>query len=207
MLGRPAVDDEFLPLVAYGGVPSGSSSDIPPPSEPIVEARPRRPSRFGLTAFGEERADSMDLVESFRMSTPAADEDKFMLEAVRATCDGEGMGDGLDALSGWWMAVSGGDSAPGECWIELVLIALVEARGVAGAVSGNCGGVTFMGRGNKDGRCFWRPNLKRLELSFGVWRGLGVFSNETWPVELPSDRDESDWRGTGRDNVEASWPS
>lgn len=98
------------------------------------------------------------------------------------------------------MAVSGGLSAPGEWWAEWLLMPLVDARGVAGAVSGNSGGVIFTGSGNKDARCFLRPNPKRLELSLGVCRGLGVFSNETWPVELPSEREESDWRGTGSDN-------
>lgn len=128
-----------------------------------------------------------------------------MLAAVKANCDGEGIGDGLSPLSssrGWCMAVKGGLSAPGEWWAEPLLMPLVDTRGVAGAVSGNSGGVIFMGRGNSEGRCFLRAKKLRPELCLGVWRGLGVFSNETWPVELPSDRDESDWRGTGSDGVD-----
>lgn len=84
---------------------------------------------------------------------------------------------------------------------------LVEARGVAGAVSGNSGGAIFIGNGNKDARClFRRPNPNRPELALGVWRGLGVCSNEMWPPELPSDRDDSDALGTGKDSEEVpSW--
>jgi hypothetical protein len=83
-----------------------------------------------------------------------------------------------------------------------LLIPLVEARGVAGAVSGNSGGVIFMGRGKRDARCFRRPK-KRPELVLEeVKRGFGVFSNETCPP-LPSEREDSEARGgTGNDNVE-----
>lgn len=58
---------------------------------------------------------------------------------------------------------------------------LVEARGVAGAVSGNSGGEIFMGSGNNDARCFLRPKPKREELGLVVvvGRGFGVCSNET----------------------------
>ena len=82
---------------------------------------------------------------------------------------------------------------------------LVEARGVAGAVSGNSGGVIFMGRGKRDARCFRRPNPKRPELPLDVSRGFGVLSNEMCPPELPSERDDSEARGgTGRDKVEVA---
>jgi len=84
-----------------------------------------------------------------------------------------------------------------------VLMPLVEARGVAGAVSGNSGGVIFIGSGNNDARGFRRPNPKRPELVLVVSRGFGVFSKETWPPELPSERDDSEARGgTGKDSVE-----
>jgi hypothetical protein len=72
---------------------------------------------------------------------------------------------------------------------------------VAGAVSGNCGGSIFIGSGNKDARCLRRPKLKRAEPVLGGCNGRGVFSKETWPPELPSDREESEARGTGRANV------
>lgn len=97
MLLLPAVDVEFLPLAPYGGVGGGSSSDMPP-REPMVDERPRRPNRFGRV-LGEDCADWMDLWESLRKSGPGCDEDRFMLAAVKATCDGEGMGDVLDAFS------------------------------------------------------------------------------------------------------------
>lgn len=46
---------------------------------------------------------------------------------------------------------------------------LVDARGVAGAVSGNSGGVIFIGNGNRDARClFRRLNPKRPEPVLGV---------------------------------------
>ena len=59
-----------------------------------------------------------------------------------------------------------------------------------------------MGSGNNDARCFLRPKPKRPELSLVVGRCLGGFSKETWPVELPSEREDSDWRGTGSDKEE-----
>jgi hypothetical protein len=176
-----------------------------PPKEPIVDERPRKPRRMGA-AFGDERAECTDFVESLRNKDPAPGEAKFIEAAVRATCEGEGIGDVLPPFStsrrnALLMAVSGGLS-PGEWWAELLLIPLVDARGVAGAVSGNSGGVIFIGRGNKDARCFRRPNPKRPELGLEVSRGLGVFSKDTCPPELPSDRDDSEARGTGRDSVE-----
>lgn len=197
---------EFLPLVAYGGVGGGASSERPP-SEPMVEDRPRKPRRIGAPALGEERDERTDFVESFRSKVPDTGEARFIEAALRATCEGEGIG-GVFVPS-WGpcrrpllMAVRGGLSPPGEWWAEPLLMPLVDARGVAGAVSGNSGGGIFIGRGNKDARCFLRPKPNRPEPDFCVWRGLGVFSNDTWPAELPSERDESDTRGTGRDRVE-----
>jgi hypothetical protein len=72
---------------------------------------------------------------------------------------------------------------------------------VAGAVSGNCGGSIFIGSGNKDARCLRRPKLKRAEPVLGGWNGRGVFSKETWPPELPSDREDCEARGSGRARV------
>jgi len=85
----------------------------------------------------------------------------------------------------------------GECWVEAELLAPVEARGVAGAVSGNCGGSIFMGRGNNDARCFRRPNPKRAEPVRGACEGRGVWSKEMCPPELPSDLEDSDSRVAG----------
>jgi hypothetical protein len=73
---------------------------------------------------------------------------------------------------------------------------LVEARGVAGAVSGNSVGSVFIGTGNRDARCLRRPKLKRpepLEV-LGVRWGLGGFSKETCPPELASEREDSEAR-------------
>ena len=82
-----------------------------------------------------------------------------------------------------------------------MLIPLVDARGVAGAVSGNSGGVIFIGSGNKDARCLFRLlNPKRPDPDLGVVCIFGVVSKETWAPELPSDRDDSEPLGTGRDN-------
>lgn len=175
----------------------------------MVDERPRRPRRMGAPAFGDERAEWMDLVESFRSKGAEAGEARFIEAAVRATCEGEGIGGVLSPFSGsrWrvlLMAVKGGLSPPGEYCAEPLLTLLVDARGVAGAVSGNSGGGIFIGRGNKDARCLRRPNPKRLELVLLVRRGLGVWSNETWPPELPSEREDSEARGTGRDSVEVA---
>jgi hypothetical protein len=83
----------------------------------------------------------------------------------------------------------------------------VETRGVAGAVSGNSGGVIFIGSGNKDARCLFRlPNPKRPEPVLGVEYGFGVASKETWAPELPSDREDSDALFTGRDNEDVISP-
>ena len=58
-------------------------------------------------------------------------------------------------------------------------MALVDARGVAGAVSGNLGGDIFIGSGNKDARClFRRGNLKRA-LAFEAICGFGAFAKVT----------------------------
>ena len=112
---RPAVDVEFRPLVAYGGVGGGTSSERPP-KEPMVDERPRIPRRMGV-AFGDERADWIDFVESLRNNDPAAGEPRFIEAAVRAICEGEGIGDDLpfsrSCRRALLMAVSGGLS-PGE---------------------------------------------------------------------------------------------
>ena len=76
----------------------------------------------------------------------------------------------------------------------------VEARGVAGAVSGNWGGSIFMGRGNRDARCFRRPKPKRVEVEPRRCGAAGrvLVSNETCPPELPSEpREDSDARCVG----------
>ena len=85
----------------------------------------------------------------------------------------------------------------GECWVEVVLLAPVEARGVAGAVSGNCGGSILVGNGNNDARCFRRPTPKRAEPVLDVCEGRGVWSKEMCPPELPSDFEDSDSRVAG----------
>ena len=86
----PAVDVEFLPLVAYGGVGGGASSDCAP-SEPIVDDRPRSPRRTaGALTWGEEREERTDLVESFRNSEASAGEARFAEGIVWAGCEGEG---------------------------------------------------------------------------------------------------------------------
>ena len=59
-----------------------------------------------------------------------------------------------------------------------------------------------MGRGKRDARCFRRPKVKRPEPMRGGGCGRGVCSKETWPPELPSDRDDSDARGTGRPSAD-----
>jgi hypothetical protein len=77
-------------------------------------------------------------------------------------------------------------------------------------VSGNSGGGIFIGNGNNDARClFRRPKPNRPEPDFWLGRGFGVCSKETWPWELPSDRDDSDALGTGRDSEEtpSAWDS
>ena len=78
----------------------------------------------------------------------------------------------------------------------------MEARGVAGAVSGNSGGDIFIGSGNKDARCLLRrPNPNRADpVDFGVGRALGVWSKDTWPPELPSERELSDALAAGSDS-------
>lgn len=63
---------------------------------------------------------------------------------------------------------------------------------MAGAVSGNCGGSTFAGRGNRDARCLRRPKPKRAEPTRAGWLGRGVVSKEMWTPELPSDLDDSE---------------
>lgn len=81
---------------------------------------------------------------------------------------------------------------------EPVLMPPVEARGVAGAVSGNWGGSIFMGRGNRDARCFRRPKPKRVEPMRCGAAGRVLVSNETCPPELPSEpREDSDARCVG----------
>ena len=151
---------EVLPLRPLGGVGEGLSSDMPP-SEPMVEERPRRPARLG--GWGEERAERTDVDELLRKREPVPGEARFKELAAKATCEAEGKGGVCVPLSPsvYRRAVRGGlpVGEPGE----LVLMAPVEARGVAGAVSGNWGGSIFMGSGNRDARCFRRPKPKRAE--------------------------------------------
>lgn len=167
---------EVLPLRPLGGVGEGLSSDLPP-SEPIVEDRPRNPMRLG--GCGEERAERADLEESLRYSEPRPGEPKFSEFAARATCDAEGSGGVCVPFSPSVnrRAVRGGlpVGEPGEP----VLMPPVEARGVAGAVSGNCGGSIFMGRGKREARCFRRPKPKRVEPRRWGWAGRVLASNET----------------------------
>jgi hypothetical protein len=58
-----------------------------------------------------------------------------------------------------------------------------------------------MGRGNSDARCLRRPKVKRPEPTRGGCCGRGVVSNETWPPELPSEREDSEARVTGSASV------
>ena len=78
----PAVDVEFLPLVAYGGVGGGTSSERPP-NEPMVADRPLRPRRMGVV-LGEDRDERTDLVESLRRS-PEPGEARFREAAASAS--------------------------------------------------------------------------------------------------------------------------
>lgn len=167
-----------------------------------MDERPRMPRRMGPPACGEEREEWIDLVESFRNKEPAPGEARFREVAARATCDAEGTGGvcAPDPPCFRRRAVRGGLPV-GEWCGEPELRPPVETRGVAGAVSGNWGGSIFIGSGNKDARCFRRPKLKRPEPIRGAWCGRGVFSKETWPPELPSDRDDCDARASGRDRV------
>jgi hypothetical protein len=69
-------------------------------------------------AFGDERAEWTDFVESLRNRDPTAGEAMFIEAAVRATCEGDGIGDALPPFSRSYMrlllmAVNGGLS-PGE---------------------------------------------------------------------------------------------
>jgi hypothetical protein len=141
-------------------------------------------------------------VESFRNREPEPGEARFREFAARATCDAEGTGGvwAPDLPCSRRRAVNGG-LLVGEWCGEPELRPPVEARGVAGAVSGNCGGSIFMGRGNKDARCFRRPNVKRAEPVRGGCCGRGVCSKEMWPPELPSDREDCEARGSGRARV------
>lgn len=84
----PAVEVEFLPLAPLGGVGDPASSDRPP-REPIVDERPRAPSRNGPLTCGEERAEWIDFVESLRNKEPAPGEARFRVFAARAA---EGIG-------------------------------------------------------------------------------------------------------------------
>lgn len=54
-----------------------------------------------------------------------------------------------------------------------------------------------MGRGNNDARCLRRPKVKRPDPRRVGWGGRGVCSKETWPPELPSERDDSEALGAG----------
>ena len=83
--------------MAYGGVGGGASSDRAP-NEPIVEERPLRARRIGA-AFGDERDEWTDLVESLRSSPEAAGEARFIDAAASATWEGEGIGGGLAPFS------------------------------------------------------------------------------------------------------------
>jgi hypothetical protein len=198
----PAVDAvEFRPLAPLGGVGGAASSDRAL-KEPMVDERPRMPRRMGPPLCGDERAEVMDFCESFRNKEPAPGEARFTAAAARATCDEEGTGGVCAPDPSWWRrrAVSGGLPV-GEWCGEPELRPPVETRGVAGAVSGNCGGSIFIGRGNNDARCFRRPKVKRAEPFRGGCCGRGVFSKETWPPELPSEREDCDARGSGRDRV------
>jgi hypothetical protein len=78
----PAVEVEFLPLAAYGGVGGGASSERAP-NEPIVADRPLRARRIGVV-FGEDRDERTDLVESLRRR-PVLAEARFSDAAARAT--------------------------------------------------------------------------------------------------------------------------
>lgn len=76
----------------------------------------------------------------------------------------------------------------------MTLTPLVDARGVAGAVSGNSGGAGILtGKGNRDLRfdsLFLLGNLKMVECD--VSKGRLFVASWTWSFELASDRDESD---------------
>ena len=106
-----------------------------PPNEPMVDDRPRKPILLG--GWGEERAERTDLDESLRKREPAPGEARFSEVAANATCEADGSGGVCVPLSPsvYRRAVKGGLPVgdPGEP----VLIPPVDARGVAGAVSGN----------------------------------------------------------------------
>lgn len=92
-----------------------------------------------------------------------------------------------------------------------MLIPLVDARGVAGAVS-ECseGGGILTGRGN-NGLSFLvlriRKRLVRFDL--GVFCGFGWFAKLMWSPELASERDDSDnlgWGGAREDALRETFP-
>jgi hypothetical protein len=188
----PAVEVEVLPLGPPGGVGDPASSDRAP-NEPIVDERPLSPKCGWPLLFPVERAERVDLYESLRKRVPEPGEAKFKAPAARATCDAVGTGGVCVPGSplSTRRAVNGGLPV-GECWVEAELLPPVEARGVAGAVSGNCGGSIFIGRGNRDARCFRRPKPNRAEPTRDGWFGRGVCSKDMCPPELPSDLDDSE---------------
>lgn len=141
--------------------------------DPIVDDRPRNPRRTGWLAFGDDRDEWTDLVESFLSNCEEPGAAKFIDAAANATCEGDGRGlcapPSSDVIVRW-TAVKGGLYPPGELVAEVELRALVDARGVAGAV----GGSIFIGTGNNDARClFRRGSLNRpvLTVEDGFGRG------------------------------------
>lgn len=129
---------------------------------------------------------------------------RFKPAATIAILEGEGISGVAVPSSGsnCLRFAVGGLSPLGEWVCDVVLRALVEARGVAGAVSGNSGGDIFIGRGNND-FCFFsfRRNPNLVDGVLDALYGFGVCSNETWPAELASERDESDTLGTEREDL------
>ena len=110
---RPVIDIESRPARPLGGVGEEAPSERAS-IEPMVEERPRRPSREGALTLGEERAERIDLgidfVDSVRKRAAAAGVVRFRAEAARATCEEEGIG-GVCVPEGSWStrrAVKGG---------------------------------------------------------------------------------------------------
>lgn len=168
-LALPDVDVEFRALPSVGGVGGVRSSDGRP-KELIVEDRSRKPNRRGGARTGEDLAECVELLESLR--------NRLVAGAAKATEDfasaawvGELSGDvncANCAASVWrrWSAVTGvWRWGLGVIRSDLVEKPLVEALGVAGAVSGNSGGGGILtGSGKSDLRLFRRGSLKNDEV-------------------------------------------
>lgn len=102
-LVRPVVEVELRPVWPNGGVGESSSSDLPP-SDPIVEERPRRFSRAGGAKEGDDLAERADVVESLRFSVCSL----ALTTDASAECEGDWPGWALPSVLERCTAVNGG---------------------------------------------------------------------------------------------------